>query len=538
LIVSHDPAHFRVMKLIRALIALAGLLVAAHGFAQSELIERAEALELRGKFTEAATVLTNALKDSSLPAAQRKQLEFEMDRLVRIRKDYPFTKDTLFEKLEASVKDLTRDEFEQWVTEGRFDSRDIDGEQRYMSSSVSNLYFRHPELEARRLKPKDTAAFEQARLATVQSIKQAALTEKQPYVLPKRFRNTMTVTVNAGAAPPGEIIRAWLPIPRRYPFQKDFELRSSSPPAKEINRRESSIRAVHLEQAAQKGEPTEFKIEYEYTAFGVFFDINAEDVKSVDARDAELAPFLREAPHVQFTPGIRALSREIVGDETNAFRKAKKCYDWIAGQIKYSYATEYSTIRNISEYCRTKSYGDCGQEALLFITLCRLSGIPARWQSGWNTFPGGKTRLVRNLSRAARLGARGSVHGHLGDALRPHTHARTATRGSRFLFRRAGPMAHGRKQRSLPGTFPAQEIPALGHRGFSARRGGMGRTQSLLRPIRRRAGCEGSEAAGGGVIRLGAPASCRRVSSVALEPAGKTPALARQKFARLRAGFF
>ena len=59
----------------------------------------------------------------------------------------------------------------------------------------------------------------------------------------------------------------------------------------------------------------------------------------------------------------------------------------IGAQIKYSYAIENSTIPNISEYCRTHGYGDCGQEALLFITLCRLNGIPARWQSGWDTFP-------------------------------------------------------------------------------------------------------------------------------------------------------
>jgi transglutaminase-like putative cysteine protease len=54
------------------------------------------------------------------------------------------------------------------------------------------------------------------------------------------------------------------------------------------------------------------------------------------------------------------------------------------------YAIEYSTIRNIGDYCRSRGYGDCGQEALLFMTLCRLNGIPARWQSGWNTFPTGK----------------------------------------------------------------------------------------------------------------------------------------------------
>ena len=89
-----------------------------------------------------------------------------------------------------------------------------------------------------------------------------------------------------------------------------------------------------------------------------------------------------------FTPELRKLSQQIVGDETNPCLKAKKCYDWIADHIKYSYAIEYSTIRNISDYCRSKGYGDCGQEALLFISLCRLNGVPARWQSGWNTFPG------------------------------------------------------------------------------------------------------------------------------------------------------
>ena len=89
--------------------------------------------------------------------------------------------------------------------------------------------------------------------------------------------------------------------------------------------------------------------------------------------------------------GARALSQQIVGNETNPYFKAKKCFDWIAENIKYSYAIEYSTIRNISEYCRSRCYGDCGQEALLFITLCRLNGIPARWQSGWNTFHGDKS---------------------------------------------------------------------------------------------------------------------------------------------------
>ena len=379
------------MKHIRRLAAVVLCLITMTCSAEPKTIEEADALELQGKFAEAATILSNTLAGTSLTTTERGQLEFELDRLTRIRMDYPLTKQQLFSALSDSVKDLTAAEFEQWISEGRFDSREIDGERRFMSSSVSNLYFRHTELETRRIKSKDTAAFEQAHLAACRAIRQAALTERKPYVLPKRFRNTMTVTVKADATPAGAVIRAWLPIPRWYPFQTDFELRASSPVAKEVNSRDSLIRSVHLEKPARKGKPTTFEIEYEYTAYGVHFNLQPEEVRPAELNDPTLLPFLRETTHVRFTPEIRQLSREIVGDETNDLRKAKRCFDWIAGEIKYSFAIEYSTIRNISEYCLTKRYGDCGQEALLFITLCRLNGIPARWQSGWNTFPGGKT---------------------------------------------------------------------------------------------------------------------------------------------------
>jgi transglutaminase-like putative cysteine protease len=114
-------------------------------------------------------------------------------------------------------------------------------------------------------------------------------------------------------------------------------------------------------------------------------------VKPCAADDPLVKEFTQEAPHVIFTPQFRALSQQIAGAEGNPYLKAKKFYDWISENIKYSFATEYSTIRNLSDYCRVKGYGDCGQEALLFITLCRLNGIPARWQSGWTTFPGAKS---------------------------------------------------------------------------------------------------------------------------------------------------
>ena len=276
----------------------------------------------------------------------------------------------------------------------------------------------------------------------------------------------MTVTAKPTAAPPGELVRAWLPIPRRYPFQDDFELLASSPPVRQIDSEESPIRCVYLEQPAKKDTPTRFRIEYEYTAHAVSFDIKPAEVHPCDPNDPTLKRFLAEAPHVVFTPEMRALSQKIVGDETNPDLKAKKCFDWIAGNIKYSFALEYSTMRNISDYCRAKGYGDCGQEALLFITLCRLNGVPARWQSGWNTFPGDKdihdwTEIYLD---ALWLGASRSLHGYLGDALCQHPDRGATAPDPRFLLWRARPIPHDRQQRPQSNAQAAQAIHAFGQR--------------------------------------------------------------------------
>jgi transglutaminase-like putative cysteine protease len=361
---------------------------AATEFAQAGPVEQAAQLETKGNFKDAAATLSQGLQTSKLAPEQRKQLEFELDRLERIKKDFPYTQDALFAELKKSVKDLSEKEYETWVKEGRFDSREINGQRFFMTSSVRNLFFRYPELNPRRVRPANTVQLQKDRLESCETIRKVALAAKNPYVLPKRFHVSMTVSAKPGAAPPGGNIRAWLPVPRHTPFQDAFELISTSPTVKHLDSDESPIRSLYMEQAAKGEAPTIFKLEYDYTTHAVSFDLDPNKVTPCDINDPELRRFTREGPHVVFSPEMRALARQITGDETNPYRKTKKTFDWIAEHIHYSFAIEYSTIRNLSEYCRVKGYGDCGQEAMLFIALCRLEGVPARWQTGWNTFPG------------------------------------------------------------------------------------------------------------------------------------------------------
>lgn len=369
--------------------SLLALSVAAGEF--EALLRRAADLEARGEFAAAGTLLAAPPSGLVLSPEHAAVLAFERDRLRRIERDYPLTRDALWTRLERAVREVTPAEFEAWDAEGRFDARTIEGEKRYFVSSVSNLFFRHPELEARRREPRDRTLLHQAYWENARSIRDAARAGGHPYVLPKVFHVSMSVRVRPGSAAPGEEVAAWLPVPRRFPHQDGFIL-ATEPPFLELAGEASPVRSVFLRRPADADGAAVFRIDYTFRAHGVWFDLRTPPSAPPPAREAnDLRPFLAEAPHVTFTPGTRQLAERLGAGLTRDVDRARAYYQWIAQNIRYSYAPEYSTVRDLGEVCRVSGRGDCGQAALLFITLCRSSGIPARWQSGWSIFPGDET---------------------------------------------------------------------------------------------------------------------------------------------------
>ena len=75
------------------------LLASSTCIARQGVEGQAGRLELQGQFKQAASLLATALQDKSLPAPERKKLEFELDRLDRIKQDFPMTKEALFADL-------------------------------------------------------------------------------------------------------------------------------------------------------------------------------------------------------------------------------------------------------------------------------------------------------------------------------------------------------------------------------------------------------------------------------------------------------
>src|SRR5712691_7437528 len=83
-----------------------GLFLTSSAMGQTDAVTQANQLESQGQFKKSAAALNEALKNKSLSDSDRKKLEFELDRLDRIKKDFPDTKDALFAQLKRAVKNL------------------------------------------------------------------------------------------------------------------------------------------------------------------------------------------------------------------------------------------------------------------------------------------------------------------------------------------------------------------------------------------------------------------------------------------------
>ncbi len=356
-------------------------------------------LEEKGEFSQAQKILKELAKKEGTNKEAKNELLYEIERLDRIRIDFATTPDEMFEQLKQDIPDVTKKEMEEWMKDGSLEYRIIDGKTYFFGVAKRNLYRMNKKAKERMekfLKQEETKKDESVEdpeklfMEHIKNVIEEGKKSSSHYVCPKRFKVEYTLTVNPDVVPPGEIIRCWLLYPREIPKQKDIKLISTQPENNIVAPNEYMQRTVYLEQpAAEKGNPTVFKAIYEYTGYGYYAEIKPDKIKSYDENSELYKEYTAERkPHLTFTPELKKLAKEIVGDEKNPYLKAKKIYDWICNEILYTTALEYSTIPNISGYCYENMRGDCGIQGLLFIVLCRISGVPAKWQSGWSFRPG------------------------------------------------------------------------------------------------------------------------------------------------------
>jgi transglutaminase-like putative cysteine protease len=185
-----------------------------------------------------------------------------------------------------------------------------------------------------------------------------------------------------------------MPYSQAYRQQTEVELVSAAPDKPLIAENGRPHRSLYFEQTiTDPAMPTKFEATYRFTSHAYYPKLDDAKAQPPPA-DFPAAEYLAERPpHLLFSPKLKQTVAGIVGDEANPLAKARRIFHWVDANIRYNAEEEYSIIPSLSEHALSRRRGDCGVQGSLFITMCRAAGVPARWQSGWQTLPNGNHNM-------------------------------------------------------------------------------------------------------------------------------------------------
>lgn len=319
------------------------------------------------------------LLEGELPHALRMRLLIEREVAEVLKSDYLMRFDDLLEAIREEFPACTADNLREIVRMGQADyiHKGMYGFLYFQQSAPANILSCHREYLMRLTDPdaREEHPLDELRLHNIKIMRERGS---------RAFRFTVEqeLSVSPDAERSGERIRVHLPYPAACGTQPGEEIRLISCSHDGVFISDSASRTACIETAHRPGD--RYVIRFSYVNRAVY--ANPEPSAVLDDQPDFFTGELY--PHIRFTPLINELAREIAGEEKNPLLLARRVYDWVTKNVRYSYMREYLCIENIPEFAIINRRGDCGVMALTFITLCRRLGIPAKWESGSSVRPG------------------------------------------------------------------------------------------------------------------------------------------------------
>lgn len=330
-------------------------------------------LKSYGDFEAAATLIHHLLGQDYLPDALRQRLLLEQDilRVVGID-EYPFNYQTATEMMTESFRDYQEEELLELKATGKVDWLYIEGQVHFQRRFLLNLIKTQKHYADRLLVQENNDIDRLRKIELNQNIEQMKKNGERQV----KIQLKASIKVKKEFERPGERVKVYLPLPKECQQISAIEILASRPEKAIIAPSDQGQRTICFDTILEPNQ--EFSVEYSYLN-----QVNYLDLKPDNATDEQPSFELQEQlPHIRFTPYLESLLAEILEQEENPVNKAWKIYQFVTTKINYSFMREYFTIDNISEYAAVNLKGDCGVQAILFITLCRMAKIPAKWQSG------------------------------------------------------------------------------------------------------------------------------------------------------------
>lgn len=175
----------------------------------------------------------------------------------------------------------------------------------------------------------------------------------------------------------------YLPVPRDWDSQKSVQIESITPKPFAINEDPdygNKMAYFLLPYGIPRNQSREFTIEYTFEFHETHIQVDPAKVGSYNTSDPTYVKHTRQRPadNVESDdPEIQKAASGIVGQETNAYLKAKLIYDWIVQNIRYEFPSPWGAKETY-----LKRSGDCGKYTALFCAMAISQGIPCRAVAG------------------------------------------------------------------------------------------------------------------------------------------------------------
>ena len=364
-----------------------------------ELPEEILRYKMSGNLAEADAAIDRWLTQ---PVAEelKTRLRVEKKFLTILPEQFPFTAAEVVQSMQEKLPSFSEKDLERLDRTGYAEWIWIEGEKHYIHNIVRNIVNEDPEtVKALGIPEED--------IREKEILKDEIARMKEKGSARWKYRIRATIRLKEEEFVPGMHVKVHMPVPAKLFQVTRVEILDYDKAMKAIDPEDALRRTICFEDTLE--ENREFFVEYEYEICAVYHDLwgqaGKEEASAEGKEEActdctessesmscelpeEAAECLKEQyPHIRFSPYIKALAAEIVGEEKNPLEKARRIYDYVTKNVHYSFMREYMIIEDIPQYCARNLRGDCGVQALLFITLCRAAGVPARWQSGLYAHP-------------------------------------------------------------------------------------------------------------------------------------------------------
>lgn len=388
-------------RCVLVLILVTALLVPvlAVGCAESQTqgqqqYEKAQALEEQHMLTKATAAYTSAMAqlEKEGKAVLATEARMALQRIELYQVTYSDLAADVKKKLAEAYPAVAQAERDKWVSSGEMEKATWDGKVYYFNQAVENIATRHFDVSY--LNQQKNALLGDFATNLINTVIRRPTVTWQPYSNPHTYLGTEAVNVPRAELPKTGVFKMWFPLPVVTGPQDSVTI-SSITPANYVKQPPSingpiSLAYMEVPLDQLQGD-LNVSVQFQFTHYQENFQVDPNNLGAYDKSSALYKQYTKSYGNTYISPSIRETAKKVVGSEKNPYLQAKKLYDYILKDIKYSFmphATMWPRGERESVYVHRMKRGDCGAQSMYFSALCRSLGIPARTTGGWQLLMG------------------------------------------------------------------------------------------------------------------------------------------------------